>query len=115
MTNEKGFVFPFVLFIITIILITTTFNVSLYRHEIEIARNIIEQEEFESLFQMARASLLKEDIHALSLNSEKEYIFPNGKVAITISKIDDRFIHTVFVINSEYKSKHRKRYIIKKE
>lgn len=114
MNNEKGFIFPFTLFIITIILLTISLNISSYQYDIKLSKKALEQTEIESLFQMARTSLRNEDIDSFTTDTIKEYSFPNGTVLTIINKIEDDNVHITFDIITKNDSKSIIRYVMVK-
>lgn len=115
MNNQRGFVFPFVLFTITIILLSITVSISLYQYDIELSKKAVDQYNIESLFQMARKSLMDdEEFRLLNENTQRNYKFPNGEVTVTISKVQKDYIHATFRIKTNQDSHFIMRHIMNK-
>ncbi|RKQ37785.1 hypothetical protein [Oceanobacillus halophilus] len=100
MTNQRGFMFPYVLFIITILLIFVTSSINFYRNDIQLTQQYLEHIRVETLFQMGREKY-KQNItnsESISPSSEVTYEFPDGNVTILTKKIDGDNYHLFFTI-----------------
>ncbi|WP_162800305.1 hypothetical protein [Oceanobacillus zhaokaii] len=90
MNNEKGFFLPYVLFIIAIVYIIVTTNIAMYRNDLQLTENQIEQVKIETLFQMQREQFKQEvQKHGLP-SSETTYHFPDGKAKIAIIRSENQ-------------------------
>ncbi|RDW21930.1 hypothetical protein [Oceanobacillus chungangensis] len=84
MNNEKGFFLPYVLFITAVAFIIVTTNITMYRNDLQLTENQIEQVKIETLFQMQREQF-KQEIKKYGIpNTDTIYHFPDGIVKITI-------------------------------
>ncbi|OZU89980.1 hypothetical protein CIL03_02265 [Virgibacillus indicus] len=98
--NEKGFFLPYVLFIISIIFIVITANITNYKNEIYITDAYLEQLKIETLFQMGHAEL-KEDVkNSEDMIDKKSYIFPDGNVEISLISFTEEIFHFDFNIST---------------
>ncbi|HLR75272.1 MAG TPA: competence type IV pilus minor pilin ComGG [Virgibacillus sp.] len=78
--NNSGFILPYVLFIITIILIVLSASIHIYKQEINMTHHHIEQLKIETLIQMSIMAF-KDDYLNDSLDSGSvTYNFPYGTV-----------------------------------
>ena len=53
MRQSEGFIFPYVLFIISILFLIITGSITSYQHDTSITDNMLEQVKIETLFQMS--------------------------------------------------------------
>lgn len=97
--NEKGFILPYVLFIITLLFLLITTNTNHYQREIEITARHIQQVKMETLFQMGREKV-KSEIEHVQLNDTLIYNFPDGRVRIKITALGDGYSELLFNITS---------------
>ncbi|ALX48076.1 competence type IV pilus minor pilin ComGG [Lentibacillus amyloliquefaciens] len=105
-TNQQGFILPYVLFFIALSLIIVTSTVHLYQNEIHITENQTEQIKIETLFQMARTQA-KESIRTASeTNDTMSYTFPYGDVLVEYGKLNDHEYRLLFTIETDSGAKH---------
>jgi len=98
--NENGFILPYVLFITAIVIIIVTANISIYRNDIVITENQLEQIKIETLFQMGRTKLKKEMVNQEEETSDVSYSFPDGIVKITINSSNSPVYKLYFTITT---------------
>lgn len=96
--KEAGFYLPYALVVALISLSLLLTMTQVYLHEIEIAHNVTEQLEVETLVQMGKAKLTEE----LRLEDFKgghiEYDFPNGKNKIIYIGLIDEHVNVHYNI-----------------
>lgn len=93
--NEQGFILPYVLFILVIMMLLVTSSIHIYQNNTRLTQRHIEQLKFETLFQMGQVRFKKDlqegnipESHAHDDKQKKEYTFPDGDVTITYKKTD---------------------------
>ncbi|MFD1038477.1 competence type IV pilus minor pilin ComGG [Virgibacillus byunsanensis] len=87
-SNQEGFVLPYVLFFAALALFVVIASTDRYSNDVQITHNQIEQIRIETLVQMGRAKLLDELAH-IPQDSPITYSFPDGVVEISIISIKD--------------------------
>ncbi|WP_106497152.1 hypothetical protein [Lentibacillus sp. Marseille-P4043] len=103
--RQGGFILPYVLFIVAIVLLVLTTKVNMYKNDIHIANNHIEQLEIETLLQMGRAKFVDEfSLETAKETGKKTYTFPPGIVKITYTRINEMEYQLLFQISTEGKS-----------
>ncbi|MBM7597970.1 hypothetical protein JOC34_000327 [Virgibacillus halotolerans] len=106
-TNQHGFFLSYVLFITSLIFILTMSNIAIYRNDLQITANQIDQVKIESLFQMGRTKF-KEELD--KYNKQKDivsYAFPDGTVDILIDDIHGNQYELYFtILTKEQQSKY---------
>ena len=106
-TNQHGFFLPYVLFITSLIFILTMSNITIYRNDLQITANQIDQVKIETLFQMGHTKF-KEELD--KYNKRKDivnYTFPDGTVDILIDDIHGNQYELYFtIITKEQQSKY---------
>ncbi|MGY0692926.1 hypothetical protein ACW2QC_09085 [Virgibacillus sp. FSP13] len=103
--RQGGFILPYVLFIVAIVLLVLTTKVNMYQNDIHIANNHIEQLEIETLLQMGRAKFVDEfSIETIKETGNKTYTFPPGIVKITYTRINEMEYQLLFQISTKGKS-----------
>lgn len=93
--NAKGFVLPYVLFVLVIVMVLVVSAIHIYQNNMQLTKHHIQQIQFETLFQMGLASF-KEDVTKDDLplsqspddKQKKLYAFPDGDVTIRYRKAD---------------------------
>lgn len=75
---------PYVMLVISIVIIFVTANIQSYKNEIYITDRQVEHVIIESLFQLGREKVKKE-MDSLDLPEEVHYTFPDGTVDISIT------------------------------
>ncbi|GAB3791351.1 hypothetical protein [Virgibacillus kimchii] len=83
MSNDSGFFLPYVMLIITIVIIIVTASIQSYKNEIYITDRQVEHVIIESLFQLGW-EMVKEEMPSLHLPDRVHYTFPAGTVEISI-------------------------------
>jgi len=101
MNNQQGFVLPLVLFTTAIVFVVLMSQITMYRSEINITKNHLEQVKIESLFQMGREKVKDELRMATTVEEipgKVTYQLPLGSVIILISREKDNQYDLVFDI-----------------
>lgn len=95
LNNERGFLFPYTVFIATLLLLATITAISLLDGNQKTTVYQMEQIELETLRQMSYASLEQEWINGnLTLPfSSKNYQFPNGEATIFYQSHDEKSLY----------------------
>ncbi|MEN1970580.1 hypothetical protein WMZ97_21285 [Lentibacillus sp. N15] len=102
--NQQGFILPYVLFIMTIILLVISAMVSTYQNDIRISQHHQDQLNIETLIQMGREQFKQEiDKHTATTGSVS-YRFPPGKVNITYLQMGANEYHLLFQVETEEKN-----------
>jgi len=105
-TDQKGFVFPYVLFFIALALIIITANVHVYQDEIRITQHQTEQLKIETLLQMARTQF-KEDVSAKPETvTTISYEYPYGDVVVEYTRQTKQVYHLYFRIQTDNGATH---------
>ncbi|SDQ50433.1 hypothetical protein SAMN05216231_1731 [Virgibacillus salinus] len=100
--NSRGFILPYVLFIIAIALIIITASINMYQNEIQITNNQIDQLKIETLIQMARTTFKEELLLGKEMNSNPVYYqFPYGYVQVDYIELDEKEYHLFFNITTD--------------
>lgn len=87
--NEKGFVLPYVLFITSLLFIIITTSISIYEQDIKVTHYQVEQIKIETLYQSALAIFKEErELNHMPYYTTN-YTFPDGKVTVTYTIIDE--------------------------
>lgn len=99
LSNERGFVFPFLFFLVSLLLIALTYNIHTY--QTSIAMSVYHQENiiYDSLYQMALEDLYR-DLNELTWETPHEqlaYHYPSGEVIIKLNKANT-YIESIFTI-----------------
>lgn len=106
--QESGFLFPYILFITAIVLLSVMTSITIYTNDKKMTTLQLEQIELETLHQMAyRAFTI--DITSISILDKKGqvyYDFPNGDVTVTYyangsGKWQCEFLATTLLENSK--------------
>ncbi len=95
LNNEKGFLFPYTVFIATLLLLATITTISLLEGNQKMTVYQLEQVELETLRQLSSTALEKEWINDnLELPfSSRNYQFPNGNATIFYRSHDEKNLH----------------------
>lgn len=109
--NEDGFMLPYVLFIVTIILVVLTTSIHMYKQDTIMTYHHTEQLKIESLIQMGLMSLKTDHLHENIDQDKATYSFPDGTVHLSFlpSTEDDMLLVqlTVYTKNgSSYQTEH---------
>src|SRR5699024_9100833 len=89
MKNNRGFFFPYVVVIATILLVSVSTSLYLYKNEQRITENLVKQVKTETVFQMARARFLEEKVYESHSTGELLYVFPDGEVEVVFEYVTD--------------------------
>ena len=84
MTNEKGFIFPYVLFVTALVFVGITAGTQLYRNELISTEVYLNQIKLETLFQMTKEKALVEQKHLGPLYEKHNYTFPSGSAKFSV-------------------------------
>ncbi|RLL48084.1 hypothetical protein D8M04_02075 [Oceanobacillus piezotolerans] len=96
--NQRGFMFPVVLFIIAILILVVNTNIQLFINERNMTKHQIQQVKIETLFQSSRVLFQDELTSALPPGKERSYSLPDGEVKITLISVTETAIHASFTI-----------------
>ncbi|HLT56316.1 MAG TPA: hypothetical protein VK057_09455, partial [Bacillota bacterium] len=104
--NNKGFVFPYLLFIVTLLLIGIQKQIVFYENEIEMTELMVDQVKIETMYQMAKTETKNE----LAANPHIRSIifhYPYGEAEVTLQPESEtaykaRFVITTFPNNNSY-------------
>ncbi|TMN20962.1 hypothetical protein FFL34_01675 [Lentibacillus cibarius] len=99
--EQKGFILPYVLFFIAIAFIAITFNVNLYRDEVQITKNQTEQLKIETLLQMGRTRFKDEVASDTEIPNPVVYHFPVGNVKIRYAEPHEQKYHLYISIQTD--------------
>ncbi|WP_375050429.1 hypothetical protein [Virgibacillus sp. JSM 102003] len=99
--SSKGFILPYVLFIIAISLIIITASINMYQNEIQITHNQINQLKIETLLQMARTSFKEEVLLGNDLDNPIHYQFPYGDVDVEYIVYNEKEYLLLFSIKTD--------------
>ncbi|GAB4073457.1 hypothetical protein GCM10028778_09640 [Barrientosiimonas marina] len=105
-TDGQGFIFPYVLFVVSLALIILTASIQSYQSEISIAYNQSEQLKIETLIQMSRTQLANDLSNQPESNGEKSYNWPYGDVTVKYTKLNDQTYWLYFQIKTDNGAKH---------
>ncbi|WP_226035030.1 hypothetical protein [Aquibacillus saliphilus] len=105
--NRDGFIFPYVAFIVVLVLVTITGSINLYRNNIEMTNFNEEQLKIDTLFQMGK-SQFKQELLPENLNTSNQYtfFFPHGSVDITVLSYTEKNIYAKYDISTTKQSKY---------
>ncbi|MEC5422261.1 hypothetical protein QGM71_02005 [Virgibacillus sp. C22-A2] len=103
-SNEKGFVLPYILFIITLVFIFLTSNISTYKNEIKMTENHLEQVIIETLYQMGHTKLKEEFVTNNYHATQISYSFPDGLVNINLTPLTQTKYRLEFNITTTKRS-----------
>lgn len=87
--NQKGFILPYTLFIVTVVLSLFTILISTYQNDIRISHNHQEQLKIETLIQMGHEQFKQDITSEKNTTGSKTYKFPPGDVTIEYTRMDD--------------------------
>lgn len=99
-SNQAGFVFPFLLFLTTIVLLVLTYNVRIYQSTVEMSKYHQQNILYDSLYQMAVVDL-NHDLAELAEdpdNNQLTYQYPSGDVLIRLNKKENGTIECIYTI-----------------
>lgn len=83
LTNEHGFLLPYVLLIILLVFIIVTANIKIYNNEIQMMEHMTEQIKVETLLQMACMKYKNSITNEEDYPSSSFYTFPSGEVKVS--------------------------------
>lgn len=86
--NQRGFILPYTLFVIAIVLLLLTIQIRTYQNDIRISHNHQEQLKIETLIQMGREQFKQDIVSKEKTTGAVTYKFPPGKVIIKYTQID---------------------------
>lgn len=84
-TSESGFIFPYVIFIISLLLIVLLASIHIYKQESHMTQYHFEQIKMETLVQMGLAAFKNDLLEQHISEDSVTYTFPYGSVLITYS------------------------------
>lgn len=107
MNKSNGFILPYVLFIITLVLILIMGNITQYRSEFTSTALQIENVRMETLFQMGREKWKQEiATNGAQLGQVITYSFPDGMVGINLEDENEERYRLHFIIRTENEFQH---------
>src|SRR5699024_10257113 len=94
--EQKGFILPFVLFILTLIMLIVISGIQIYKNNIQLTHQHVEQLKIETLFQSAytlfQQELLEGEVilpEFSNRNELKTYPFPDGEVIVIAYLVEE--------------------------
>lgn len=101
--EEKGFILPLVLLIATLLFLFVSTNIAIYKNEMSITKNELDQIKIDTLFQMGRAKF-KDDLTVLTQESGTVYYtFPNGNVEVSFKMDTEDVYELTFSVSTSDK------------
>lgn len=101
MTNEKGFMLPYILLIILLTFVCLSASVHIYNNEINLTQSHIDRLKIETLIQMAYTEF-KDDFSQFELEREEVYYrYPDGHVTITYTIFNESLANLYFYVETE--------------
>lgn len=85
--RDDGYFYPFVLFVIVLLISILITSTIIYQNEQKISSQLIEQMYAQSLVQLSKATFVKEHPHLTENEGTLHYEFPLGEVAVHYKKI----------------------------
>ncbi|MCG3418710.1 hypothetical protein [Oceanobacillus jordanicus] len=101
MTNERGFILPYVLVVLSIIFLLLFHGTAGYRNELHMTDMQMEQTRIETLFQSSRQLLIEEIKVTGNVTDHASYHFPHGEVFINIERINEATCLLAFTIRTK--------------
>ena len=98
--DQHGFLLPYVLFMTALAFIVITVSIQMYRNEIEITDNQIEQLRVETLFQMGREQFIDDWENGRIEANPVVYSFPYGETKIHYMQLEDSLYQLHAVIST---------------
>ncbi|HLR08249.1 MAG TPA: hypothetical protein VK136_03160 [Bacillota bacterium] len=87
--DQHGFFLPSILFVTTLALVVLSVSIQMYRNELEITHNQIEQLRVETLLQMGREQFIDDrNKNQLKVNPVV-YSFPHGEIEIQYLQLEE--------------------------
>lgn len=86
--NQQGFILPYTLFVIAIMLFILTIQVTTYQNDIRISHNHQEQFKIKTLIQMGQEQFKQDIVSKQKTTGSVAYQFPPGKVSINYKQLD---------------------------
>ncbi|MEW9677521.1 hypothetical protein ABRT01_15270 [Lentibacillus sp. L22] len=102
--NQRGFIFPYVLFITAIILLVVTAKVSAYQNDIRISHNHENQLTIETLVQMGHEQFKQEMNKHPGKKGHVSYHYPPGNVTITYTQKSPKKYDLLFQVPANDKT-----------
>ncbi|WP_156290734.1 hypothetical protein [Oceanobacillus salinisoli] len=100
-TEQKGFMLPYVLFITTMMLILILSSIQLYRNDIYLTEQYVEHVRVETIFQMGQMKFKQEILQRnLPPPAQIQYEFPDGKVNIVVSQITEHYCSLLITVTT---------------
>ncbi|WP_138415805.1 hypothetical protein [Aquibacillus sediminis] len=109
LTQQKGFILPYILFVAALVLIMTTSSISIYYYHHEQTHYLEEQLKMDTLLQMAQQEF-KATIEIEQDNDIKPgqitYRYPYGNVLIYYRPVTEQMIKAEFHVLTDNQSKY---------
>ncbi|MDC3413399.1 hypothetical protein NC797_10745 [Aquibacillus sp. 3ASR75-11] len=100
--NQNGFLFPYVLFVMILILIFVSSNVAIYKNTVMYSDFYKEQLKIDTLVQMSTAKFKEEIVSTLpSSEGDRLYTFPDGTVQIYYQMQQEKIIASFSAVTDE--------------
>lgn len=97
--NERGFLFIYVIWTISILLISLSILTVSYQHDLRITDNHIDQLKTETLFQRSKVQVQKDIEEGLVTPDDvKDYSYPDGQVQVQLKPVEDGLTSLIFDI-----------------
>lgn len=106
-TNEKGFFFPYMMFVAILVLMIVLANIAIYKNNLEFTMLEQEQIKISTLVQMGTAKCKADFIQnpPSDTTGHIEYNFPYGKVQINFTQINSYEYNLKLFIKTDHSGK----------
>lgn len=101
--NDKGYIFPFVLFVALVMFSAVTASILIYRNEIMISNQILEQMTAETIVQMSVHRFKEEKPFIILPTGTISYQFPSGSVEVFYEPIEPNYYNLILTIETNKK------------
>lgn len=99
--NEKGYMFPFVLFASLLLFSTVGTTVLIYRNDLAVSDRLIEQMKAETLVQMSIRTFYREKPFLAKQHGTEVYQFPSGMVEIHYTPTEEGQFRLVLTVETD--------------
>lgn len=102
--KEKGFIFPYILFLAALCLLVVTSSTSIYKNHIQMTTMQMEQIKLDTLIQISHAQFKEELQNNTLIQGQKKYNYPYGSVIISYSFLDQGSLLLNYKANTDKKA-----------
>lgn len=100
--NEKGFILPYVLFMVFLLFILITSSIKTYQNDIYLTDHYLEHLRIETLFQRGKMKFSKEVLSSSNpFPPTTNYEFNDGYVTIQVREVSDKVYEIVYNITTK--------------